>query len=261
MDKALAFTELSYAYATGAPVFEQLSADLPGGQLCALMGGNGSGKTTLLKCLAGLLPGYHGRIWVGGADLGQLARRSLARAVSLVPQDCEAGFAYLVRDMVLMGRAPYVETFATPTGLDQALALDALRAVGLEHFKDRLFSRLSGGERQLVLIARALAQATPVMLLDEPTSHLDFRNQILVMRSLRQLIREHGLLVVMATHDPNLVLSFADRVVLLHQGRIMADGRPAEVLSGAMLQTVYGVEVSELHADGRLVGLRAREQA
>ncbi|OPZ60197.1 MAG: putative ABC transporter ATP-binding protein [Deltaproteobacteria bacterium ADurb.Bin510] len=261
MESALAFHELCYAYAGGAPVFDQLTAELQAGQLVALMGGNGSGKTTLLKCLAGLLPKYGGSIHLGGLELGQLSRRSRARRLSLVPQDCAAGFGYLVRDMVLMGRAPYIAAFGGPGPADVDAAQQALKAVGLESFGARIYSRLSGGERQLVLIARALAQAAPIMLLDEPTSHLDFRNQVRVMRTLRDLVSQRGLSVIMATHDPNLVLSFAERVLLLHEGRLIADGAPEAVLTGERLQAVYGVALRELHADGRLVGLSAREKA
>jgi iron complex transport system ATP-binding protein len=261
MQTALAFSELSYAYAGGAPVFDRLTAELAAGQLVALMGGNGSGKTTLLKCLAGLLPHYGGSIHLGDSELGELSRRSRAKRLSLVPQDCEAGFGYLARDMVLMGRAPYIGAFGGPDARDVAAAEQALAAVGLAGFGKRLFSRLSGGERQLVLIARALVQDAPLMLLDEPTSHLDFRNQIRVMHALKDLIRQRELTVVMATHDPNLVLGFADRVLLLHEGRLLADGAPEAVLTGARLQAVYGIAVHELYVDGRLVALSARESA
>lgn len=257
MTCTLAFDELGFAYPHAATVFERVSAQLPAGQLCALMGTNGSGKTTLIKCLAGLLPTYHGRITLAGADLRRLSRRAGARQLSLVPQDCNADFAYLVGDMVLMGRAPYIETFASPSAQDRAISRAALAAVGLERFHDRLFTKLSGGERQLVLIARSLAQDAPVMLLDEPTSHLDFKNQIRVMRTLKQLVQDRGLLAVMATHDPNLTLSFADRVLLLHEGRLIADGPPAEVLTAATMQRVYGLKVDELRQDGRLVALHA----
>ena len=257
MTCTLAINDLGYAYPRAATVFEGVTANLPAGQLCALMGTNGSGKTTLIKCLAGLLPGYLGSIALGGTDLQRLSRRAAARQLSLVPQECSADFAYLVSDMVLMGRAPYIDTFASPSEQDRSISREALAAVGLERFHDRLFTKLSGGERQLVLIARALAQDAPVMLLDEPTSHLDFKNQIRIMRTLKQLVRERGLLTVMATHDPNLTLSFSDRVLLLHEGRLLADGPPAEILTAATMQRVYGLNVDELRQDGRLVALHA----
>jgi iron complex transport system ATP-binding protein len=248
-------TDLSFGYESNRNVFEEVTFSLSPGRLYALMGGNGSGKTTILKCLSGLLRGYTGDIRLAGVPLPGLGRKELARKISLVPQESSIIFPYPVRNMVLMGRAPYIGTFDLPGKNDQAIAEEALQTVGIPHLADKLYAKISGGERQLVLIARALAQKTPVMILDEPTSHLDFRNQTLIFTILGQLVREHGLLVITAIHDPNLALSFCDEVMILHQGRILLSGPPCEVINRKTISRVYSVEVEEIRHNGRIRGI------
>lgn len=246
---------LSFSYDEGKPVFEDISFSLKTGKLYALMGGNGSGKTTVLRCLTGLLPGYTGSITMNGSRLETISRKELSRLMSIVPQEHTTIFPYLVKNMVLMGRAPYVDTFATPGKIDRDLVRQAMEEVGILPLSDKLYTRISGGERQLVLIARAMAQSTPVMVLDEPTSHLDFRNQILILSHLKRLVVDRGLLAIVAIHDPNHALHFADEVMILNRGRITESGPPGTVLNRATIRDVYSVEVEEIRRDGKIRGV------
>jgi len=255
MDDLIEVRDLSFAYEGARDVFADISFTLGKGRLCALMGGNGSGKTTLIKCISGILKPSAGEVRVGGQSLEHISRRERARRMSVVPQEHATVFSYSVQHMVLMGRAPYIGTLALPGPVDLERAQAALEEVGIAHLSDKPFTNISGGERQLVLIARSLAQDTPVMLLDEPTSHLDYRNQILTLSVIRQLVRTRGLLALIATHDPNHALNFADEVLLLHQGAILCSGAPQEVITRETIRTVYGIDVLEFRRDGRVRGL------
>ncbi len=246
---------LTFCYEKDKPVFKDISFSLKRGNLYALMGGNGSGKTTVLRCLTRLLPGYSGSITISGSPLRALTRRETSRLMSIVPQEHTTIFPYLVKNMVLMGRAPYVETFDTPGKKDRDIARQAMEDVGIMQLSEKLYTRISGGERQLVLIARALTQNTPVMVLDEPTSHLDFRNQILILSLLKRLVQDRGILAIIAIHDPNHALHFADEVMILNKGRITRTGPPGTVLNQATIRDVYGVEVEEIRREGTIRGV------
>lgn len=260
MDRALIEAKgITFGYEQGRNVFAGLSLSLRPGMLYALMGGNGSGKTTVLRCLAGLLSGFSGAITLEGTSIRELGRNACARMMSIVPQEHTVIFPYLVRNMVLMGRAPHIGTFDQPGRADREIAEKAMEAVGILHLADKLYSKISGGERQLVLIARALAQETPVMILDEPTSHLDFRNQALIFTILRNLVRERGLLVITAIHDPNHALHFSDEVLILHEGRILMSGPPEAVITRETIARVYQVEVDEMRQNGRICGVVPKE--
>ncbi|MBN1636846.1 MAG: ABC transporter ATP-binding protein [Deltaproteobacteria bacterium] len=246
MQSMIEISTLEFSYINKTSVFTDISFSLPAGRLCALMGGNGSGKTTLLKCIAGLLVPSHGTISIAGTRISKLTKRQRARRMSMVPQEHSTVFPYTVENMVLMGRAPYIDAFAMPGEDDLSVAYQAMQEVGIEHLAHKMYSQISGGERQLVLIARSLAQNTPIMLLDEPTSHLDYRNQILTMSIVRRLVKEKGFLALIATHDPNHALFFADTVIILHQGRILRNGPSGEVINRDNISTVYGIEVQEI---------------
>lgn len=246
---------LTFGYEPSRRVFEDLSFSLHAGRLIALMGGNGSGKTTALRCISGLLTGFSGSVTLNGTPIRSLTRNQSARLISLVPQEHTIIFPYLVRKMVIMGRTPYIGTFDLPGEQDREIAEKAMETVGITHLADKLYAKISGGERQLVLIARALAQDTPVMILDEPTSHLDFRNQSLIFTILRQLVQEHGLLVITAIHDPNLALHFSDEVMIIHEGRLLMTGPPDEVITRETIFRVYSVEVDEIRQAGRIRGV------
>lgn len=252
---------LTFGYDQSRTVFRDLSFTLKPGMLYALMGGNGSGKTTILRCLSGLLPGFSGAITLEGSPIQEFGRNASARKISIVPQEHTIIFPYLVRNMVLMGRAPYIGTFDLPGSEDREIARKAMEEVGILHLADKFYTKISGGERQLVLIARALAQGTPVMILDEPTSHLDFRNQTLIFSILRSLVRERGLLVIAAIHDPNHALHFSDEVLILHEGSILMSGPPEKVITRETIERVYHLEVDEMRQDGRIRGVIPKQLA
>ncbi len=224
-------------------VVHDVSFSVANGNIAVLLGPNGSGKTTLFKCLAGLWKPAGGRVLLNGTDIADLSFRERALLLALVPQDHTPPFPYTALEAVIMGRAPHVGLYASPSAEDENKALAALETVGIAHLADRAYTRISGGERQLTLIARALAQEAPILLLDEPTSHLDFRNQHAVLSLVRRVAEDKGLTVFMTLHDPNLAAHFAHQVLLLKEGCIIADGTPDRVLTARHLEHLYGVAI------------------
>jgi iron complex transport system ATP-binding protein len=220
------------------------------GRITTLLGPNGCGKTTLFKCITGLWHPRRGSILLGDRDLLKLSYAERAGLIAVVPQEHDPPFPYTVADIVLMGRASRVSIFSLPTQKDRLAADEAIEQIGIGRLRDRPYTRISGGERQLVLIARAIAQETPILILDEPTSHLDFRNQILILTKVRDIARLKGLTVLMTLHDPNAAMQFSDRVVMMEDGRVMAQGAPAVVLTRENLRRMYSLDVSVISYDG-----------
>jgi iron complex transport system ATP-binding protein len=233
------------------PVVSDVSFRVAEGNLAVLLGPNGSGKTTLFKCIAGLWRYGSGRVLFDGRDIMTMNHGERASLLAVVPQDHTPPFPYSVFEAVLMGRAPHIGLYAAPSPVDEEAAFGALTAVGIPHLADRPYTRISGGERQLALIARALAQDAPLLLLDEPTSHLDFRNQHLVLETVQRVAAEKGLTVLMTLHDPNLTACFAHQVIMLRGGTLIADGEPDRVLTEAHLGQLYGMGIGILHGDGQ----------
>ena len=212
------------------------------GALVGLLGPNGSGKTTLLRLMAGMLAPAAGRILLDGAPLASLTRRALARRMAVVPQETHAAFDFSVLDIVLMGRYPHLAPFELEGARDIGIARDALTATGTGHLERRAFSTLSGGEKQRVVIASALAQASDVLLLDEPTASLDLGYQFEIGGLLQRLNRDRGTTMVLSTHDLNLAAALCQRVVLLREGRVLAAGPTPDVLTADNIRALYGVE-------------------
>ena len=233
--------DLHFSYGD-RPVLQGVSLHLDEGELVFLLGANGAGKSTLFRCVLGLLPGYRGTVALQKGDTRNLSARALAREIAYIPQNHHPTFSYPVLDMVLMGTHHQLSPFANPGPREEAIALEALGQVGIRDLAQRDFQRLSGGEQQLVLIARALAQQARILLMDEPTSSLDFGNRIRVLDKTAELARR-GYTILLSCHDPQLALLYADRVVALHQGRVLADGRPEAVLTESLLHTLYQVPV------------------
>ncbi len=217
------------------------------GQVLALLGPNGGGKTTLLKTLLGLLRPLGGQVELDGQPLHTLSAAARARRLAYVPQSHVGAFAFTVADLVLMGRTAHGSLFAAPSTRDRAVAQAAIERLGIAHLAARPATMISGGERQLALIARALAQEAQLMVLDEPTAALDFGNQGKVMREIRRLADE-GLGVLFTTHDPNHATRFADQALLIRQGCTLASGAVTEVVTQAMLERLYDAPVESTAA-------------
>lgn len=221
------------------------------GEFVGVLGPNGSGKTTLVRGATGVVTPRAGVVRVHGIDVGTIARRDLARQIAVVPQEGVPIFPYTVLETVLMGRAPWLGSFAFEGDDDVARARDALAAVDATHLEDRDLSELSGGERQRVVVARALAQNTRIVLADEPTAHLDLRHAVSMFQLFRRLRDERGLAVMLVTHDLNLAARHCDRVVLLAEGTIRADGAPRDVLTAPLLERTFGTRIEvRLRDDG-----------
>lgn len=218
------------------------SLDVPADGVVGILGPNGSGKTTLLRVLAGTLRPSSGHVTLDGVDLSRLSRSMMARRMAVVPQETHLAFDFTVLEVVLMGRYPHLGTFEVEGPRDLALARRALEATGTGAFEDRLFATLSGGEKQRVVIASALAQSAEVLLLDEPTASLDLGYQLEIGLLLQRLNRERAATLVMATHDLNLAASLCDTLVLMRDGRVLASGSTSEVLTSAMVRQLYDVE-------------------
>lgn len=224
-------------------VLEDISLEAREGELLVIAGPNGSGKTTLLRALAGTLKLTRGEVRIGGADASSLPARERARKLSVVPQASTLEFAFTVREVVEMGRTAYLTGLGTLTKADRAEVDRAMARAGVTELADKLSTQLSAGQGQLVAIARALAQGSPAILLDEPTAHLDVTHQIEIMETVRRLAHEDKMACVAVLHDLNLAASFADRILLLSKGRVRACGAPAEVLTRANVAATFGLDV------------------
>lgn len=236
---------------------EGLSLSVGPGDILCLLGPNGCGKTTLFRTLLGLIPPLGGTVTLGGDPLGRLGRAEIARRIALVPQTQMPPFPFSVLETVLMGRTARLGPFAQPGAADRSAAMAALARLGIAGLAAREVTQLSGGQRQLVLIARALAQGAPLIVMDEPTASLDFGNQARVLAEIASLARDAaaaGRGVILSTHDPDQAFALGARVMLMKSGRAVGYGAPETVLTGAALTAVYGVPVSVERTDsGRTV--------
>jgi len=260
-------SDVSFAYpsrrGSPSPVVRGVSVGIERGSLTGLLGPNGCGKTTLLKLLAGVLAPDRGSVVIDDRPLTSLTRREIARRVAIVPQETHPAFDYTVMEMVLMGRHPHLGLFQLEGPADIGIGRGALAATGTAHLADRAFMTLSGGEKQRVVIAAALAQSPDVLLLDEPTASLDLHYQLEIAALLAQLNREQSVTMVLATHDLNLAASLCRTLVLLREGEVLAHGATGDVLTADSVHALYGVEAEVRYheAAGHLtiVPVRLRE--
>lgn len=242
---------LHFSYLPEKSVLDDVSLRIDPGEALYILGRNGSGKTTLLSCLAGLLEPASGEILLDGKNLQSFSPAERARMVGLIPQMHTPAFGYTVNEMVMMGRAPYLGWLGSPNRDDQAIVDEALAQLGLFELRDRPYTEISGGEQQLVLIARGLAQKCQLLLMDEPTAHLDLSNQHRILEIVSQLA-DRGLSFIISSHSPNNALSYADRVLLLASGKVTAYGSPHETLTEPLLSAIYGIRTEVLtNGDGK----------
>jgi iron complex transport system ATP-binding protein len=237
----LEISGISFRYKS-VEVLENISFSIGEGEFVGILGPNGSGKTTLLKTISGLLKPYTGVVLLNGADIHRMASRDIARQMAVVPKDSVVAFDFTALDIVLMGRNPHLSKFQLENPRDLSIAKKALELTGVWHLADRPIAEVSGGERQRIVIARALAQEPRILLLDEPTLHLDIDSQIDVMDLLKNLCKKDRLIVMAVLHDFNLAARYCDKIILLHEKKIVSLGRAEEVLNKENMANVFGVE-------------------
>ena len=242
---------LQFAYRPSAPVLRGVDLSARAGSLLCVLGPNGSGKTTLLRCLLGELTPGGGRIELDGRPVEAYSPRRRARLLAYVPQFPVAAFAFTVQEIILTGRLSHTGLLGLAGRKDLDIAREAMKMTHTLEFAGRTLDELSGGEAQCVMIARAIAQQPSVLLLDEPTSHLDVANQLLIYRMMQRLAHDWGVAVVCVSHDVNLASRFTDELLLMRAGRVIASGAPSEVVRSEILSKAYGVEVDLIAAPGQ----------
>lgn len=239
---------LSFAYGERR-VLHDVSFSVEYGEFLSVLGPNGVGKSTLFRCMLGLLAPSSGGAYVDGRRVADMTARELAYAIAYIPQSHSPVFNFSVYDMVLMGTTAQTGSFASPGKRQRSLANKALRRLGIAHLADRGYGSLSGGERQLVLIARAIAQEAKILIMDEPSSALDFGNRMRVMQTVQGLTQD-GYAVIQSTHDPDQAYQYSDKILALQGGRVAAFGTPQETIRSALISALYGVDVEVLSVRG-----------
>lgn len=248
--------EVSMAYRS-SKILDAVSLSIRKGSVVTLLGPNGCGKTTLLKIINNLLKPDRGKVLVEGRDVVSMPAHRLARIMGYVPQGHRISFPFKVRDVVITGRMPYIPAFSSPKREDLERTEQVMALTGISGLADRPYTQISGGERQLVMIARAMAQQPSVLLLDEPTSYLDFKNQIETLKMIKEISRSRDVTVVMTLHDPNHALMFSDEVVILRklnggrEGNVIASGPSHKAMTPQNIQAAYGVDVEIVDVKGR----------
>lgn len=238
---SLSIENLKFSYGD-IQILKGLNFNADKGEFISVLGGNGAGKSTLFKCILGILKGYEGRILSDGEEIKNLSAKELSKKIAYLPQSHYPTFNYSVFDMVLMGANNNLSSLNSPKQEEKLRAMDALSRVGIEHLKNRGYARISGGERQLVLMARAITQNSKIWILDEPTSNLDYGNQIRILRQLGKRSKE-GYLIIQSTHNPNHAYQFSDKVMVLKDGKSIAFGKPKDVIKEDIINDIYGVDV------------------
>ena len=249
MNKLVDVKNISFSYDKDSPaVFENISFSIEKGDVLCVLGPNGTGKTTLIKCINGLHKVNEGEVYLNGANIQNLSFRDISRTVGYIPQGHVPSFPFTVFDVVLMGRSPYVNITSSPKEKDREIAMNALETLGIEDLKDKPYTNLSGGERQLVFLARVLAQEPDLLILDEPTNHLDFGNQIKLLEIIEQLSKL-GLAVIMSSHYPDHAFLAASKVAIMKDKGFIDFRAPDDVLSEENLKKAYGIDVKLMELD------------
>jgi iron complex transport system ATP-binding protein len=247
-DPILQVTDLQVRF-NGSSILQNVSVQVDAGQMLSVIGPNGAGKSTLIRCLDGLIAPSEGNIWVGGKPLASYSRRELARTVSYVPQATTPAVQFSVGTFVEMGRYPQLGSWASLQVGDIEAVRSALTMTETSHLVERSMASLSGGERQRVFVAAALAQGGSVLLLDEPTTFLDYRHQVQIVGLVQRLHREQGMTIVAATHDLNRMLAVSDTVLALREGEVVFEGPAADVIDADRLASIYDTEFTLIPSD------------
>lgn len=240
--------DATFAYNGSGNVFEDINLSIKKGNIICILGPNGTGKTTLIKCLNGLLRLKNGEISLNGQDIYSINKNDVAKQIGYIPQGHSPIFPFTVLDVVLMGRAPHLSSFSSPTPKDYDIAHKSLEKLNIAHMMYKPYTELSGGEKQLVFFARIFAQKPNILLLDEPTSHLDFGNQIKTLKIINEMAKE-GLSVVMSSHFPDHAFISADKVAIMKGKTIIDYGTPDEVINEENLENAYGIKVKIMDYD------------
>ncbi|MEZ0343809.1 MAG: ABC transporter ATP-binding protein [Caldimicrobium sp.] len=246
----LEIRNLSFKHQGEREVLKEISFTANPSEITVILGPNGAGKSTLFKCISGVWRNYRGEIKVSGERVDNLSFDKRARFFAIVPQEHVPPFAYRVFDVVLMGRASYVGLFSLPGKEDYKKAEEILEMVGIKQLKDEPYTEISGGERQLVLIARALVQEAPVLLLDEPTSHLDFKNQQVILAKIKEITIEKKLTTVITLHDPNLASIYSNKIIAIKKGKVFFNGSPDRVIDNKVLEELYEINLEVIKHNG-----------
>ncbi|MDO4438468.1 MAG: ABC transporter ATP-binding protein [Eubacteriales bacterium] len=231
-------------------IIKNVSCKADKGEILCLLGPNGCGKTTLFRMILGILPLSSGNIMLDGKDLSSLSQRERANLIAYIPQSHTPSFSYSVLDVVLMGRAAFISSLKTPGSKDMEAAKNALNLLHILHLADRKYTDLSGGQRQLVLIARAICQSSKILVLDEPAASLDYANQQLLINVISDLAKK-GFCIIMSTHSPEHPASIGDKTLLLKEGQVAAFGSSDEVITNDNLKMVYGIEIDVVNVTDR----------
>lgn len=242
MSNGFTIAGADFSYGSVAAI-RDLTLTLPPGKFYGIVGPNGCGKTTLLDLLIGSRRPSSGTVSFHNRPVVEYRRRDLSRQVALVPQDFSIGFAFTVHEVVLMGRHPYLKRFSAPSSTDLDQVESAMDTIGISHFRDRFVNELSGGEKQRVVVARALAQDTPVILFDEATSNLDIRYTLEILNVAKRLVREEKKTVIAVIHNLNLAAAYCDEIVFMKQGRVVASGPADTVMAPETIKEVFGIEI------------------
>ncbi|HEY8421272.1 MAG TPA: heme ABC transporter ATP-binding protein [Thermoclostridium sp.] len=240
MEPSVKVENLSFSYGD-RKILKEICASFKPGTVCGLLGPNGSGKTTLLKNIASILKPGKNAVYLNGRDITGMTPPEIAKEMALVPQNTYIDFDFTVEDIVMMGRTPHIKGFSNESSEDREIVRWALETARVSHLKDRSIKSISGGELQRVVIARALAQKTPIVLLDEPVSQLDIHHQLSIMETITKLSHEQKLTIVTVLHDLNLAAEYCDIIYLLKDGKIVCGGSPKEVLTYEVIESVYDI--------------------
>lgn len=237
---------ITAGYYENQQVLHNVNIKFEKGKFYSLLGPNGAGKSTLLKIVIGFLKPYRGKVFIKNQLLGQWEKKDLSRLIAIIPQHFNLQFDYKVKDLVLMGRFPYLKYWQNYTKKDKKIVEKVLSELDLEKLADKYFSNLSGGEKQRVSIARALAQETDIILMDEAFVNLDINHQLEIMNLLSKINLEHNKLILLVSHNINLASDYCDKLVFMQEGRIIAGGKPVEIVKPDILKQIYGKDIQTI---------------